>query len=395
MTAATSFMAKYPRIKAVNSFMAKYRCLHIWFFTDFLLLAAYVICRRNRAWMNALTRHFTLPLQQISGRLCSHVSVSVMEILAALLVLTATGYLIGNVIFIARTNPPRRGYIYTAFMRAVCAGLSLEVLFCLMWGVNFRADGFQEQSGFYARPVSDENLYAVTVYFAQNLSIAADHVPRDENGLFAVSRADILHDAPDIYDPTEKIYPFLTFDDIGVKPMFFSRLMSRMNFTGFYFSCTGEANVNVDSPACLLPATVAHEMTHQRGIASEQECNFLAVLACVNSENPAYIYAGWLDGYIYLSNALWKSNPDAYREIYAALPQTVRTDLADNSAYWDQFRDGVVKTVSTTVYDGILKSYGDNRGIRSYGAVVDLLTAYYAPETSSLPGTSEMPENGT
>ena len=55
----------------------------------------------------------------------------------------------------------------------------------------------------------------------------------------------------------------------------------------------------------------------------------------------------------------------------------MRADLADNNAYWDQFRDTVAQTVSNKVYDGILKSYGDQRGIRSYGTVVDLLVVYY------------------
>ena len=81
-------------------------------------------------------------------------------------------------------------------------------------------------------------------------------------------------------------------------------------------------------------------------------------------------------GYVYLGNALYQADPAAYREIRDALPETVQADLADNNAYWAQFRNTVVRTVSNTVYDGILKSYGDSRGIRSYGAMVDLLVAY-------------------
>ena len=251
-----------------------------------------------------------------------------------------------------------------------------------MWGVNFWADSFQDCSGLYARPVSIEDLKAVTEYFAENLSKSADNhaITRDENGVFTVPREYILDKAPEIYDDIEKIYPFLEFQDIGVKPMIFSRLMSRMDFTGFYCSYTGEANVNIDSPACLLPSTCAHEMAHQRGFASEQECNFLAVLACVTSGDPVYTYSGYLMGYIYLGNALYETDPDAYRAIRDILPDTVRADLRANSVYWEQFHNTIIKSVSTKVYDGILKSYGDNRGIRSYGAMVDLLIAYYGGE---------------
>ena len=50
-------------------------------------------------------------------------------------------------------------------------------------------------------------------------------------------------------------------------------------------------------------------------------------------------------------------------------------DLRASSEYWAQF-EGLVDTVSTAVYDGFLKSYG-TIGVKSYGACVDLLTAYF------------------
>ena len=377
----------------MKAFVLKYKYSHIWLFINIFALILYISCRTNRVWMNILTRKFTGPLQIFLGRLCSRVNISVMEILTASAVLIAIIYIIKNIIIIIKAdgqeNQTRRNKIkwrlqksYIAILRGLCAFLSVQALFCLMWGVNFWADSFQDCSGLYARPVSIEDLKAVTGYFAENLSKSADNnaITRDENGVFTVPREYILDKAPEIYDNIEKIYPFLEFQDIGVKPMIFSRLMSRMDFTGFYCSYTGEANVNIDSPACLLPSTCAHEMAHQRGFASEQECNFLAVLACVTSGDPVYTYSGYLMGYIYLGNALYETDPDAYRAIRDILPDTVRADLRANSIYWEQFHNTIIKSVSTKVYDGILKSYGDDRGIRSYGAMVDLLIAYYGGE---------------
>jgi hypothetical protein len=62
--------------------------------------------------------------------------------------------------------------------------------------------------------------------------------------------------------------------DTRPKPIFFSKVMSRYNYTGFYFPFTGEANVNTDIASCMIPATAAHEMAHQRGIASERRQTF-------------------------------------------------------------------------------------------------------------------------
>ena len=157
--------------------------------------------------------------------------------------------------------------------------------------------------------------------------------------------------------------------------MRFSRVMSAMGFTGFYFPFTGECNVNVDFPAATLPTTVAHELSHRRGIASEQECNFLAVLACLRCDDAAYRYAGALSGYIYLANALYSADAERWRAVRETLDERVVADLRASSAYWAQF-EGPVDTVSNAVYDGFLKSYG-TIGVKSYGACVDLLVAYF------------------
>lgn len=137
--------------------------------------------------------------------------------------------------------------------------------------------------------------------------------------------------------------------------------------------------MNDDSPACLLPATIAHEMAHQRGIASEDECNFLAVLTCATSGNVVYEYSGYLMGFVHLSNALYRADPAYWEAVHAELNAQVRADLADNNAYWARFESETAE-LSQSVYDGVLKSYGEESGIQSYGEVVDLLVAYYGSQ---------------
>ena len=271
----------------------------------------------------------------------------------------------------------RRQRAYSALLGAACAGLTVYVGFCYLWGVNYYVAGFQELSGIYAEDVAKDDLERVTRYFADRLIDTADAVERVENGLFAVSREEIFEKSVRVYDETARRFPFLAFDDRPPKAVYFSRIMSCMDFTGVYCPFTGESNVNVDSPACLLPSTIAHELAHQRGIASEQECNFLAILSSTTCGDSAYEYSGWLLGYIYLGNALYGKDQILWEPIYASLPETVRSDLDDNNAYWRQFADTAVKEVSNQVYDRFLKSYGEEDGMRSYGMVVDLLVAYY------------------
>ena len=355
-----------------------YQKLHIWLLADLGLLAAYWLCRGNRAWMNALAAHVTAPLRRAIGRICYRVDFSVAEALCVLLVVLAATYVVWSVIAVIR----RRGHgalqrAYGAVLGAVCAALTIYVGFCFLLGIDSYADGFQEKSGLYAQPVALEDLQAVTAYFARQVAQTAPGVARDEDGVFAEDRRAILENSVRAYDALEKEYPFLAFDDTGVKPVYFSRFLSALDFTGIYCPFTGESNVNVDSPASMLPATAAHELAHQRGITSEQECNFLAILASTTCGDEVYAYSGWLSGYIYLGNALYRVDPEAYWAIRNALPETVQADLRYQNEYWDQFEDKAAQKVSNRVYDSFLKGYGQELGLQSYGTVVDLLVTYY------------------
>lgn len=276
-----------------------------------------------------------------------------------------------------RTGKGRRRQIaYGGVLGLACLCFTAYGLYCVGWGVNYYADGFQEKSGVYARPVTVDELERVASLFTEGLNETAGQVARDEDGVFAVDRSDIFAASTGVYENLTREFPFLAREDRVPKKMVFSRLFSAMNFTGFYSPYTGESNLNVDSPACLLPANIAHELAHQRGIASEQECNFLAIAAATASDDVVYQYSGYLMGYIQLSNALYRADRDRWAAVYAALPETVLADLRYHSAYWAQF-DGLTAAVSTKIYDTSLRSYGQTAGIQSYGTVVDLLVAYY------------------
>ena len=371
----------------MRAFFKRHWKLHLWLLAELAFLVLFCLVRGNRAWMNALKEQVIAPFRCFLGSLCYRVDFSVMEVLCILIALGTAAYLIWSIAAIVRARGRRRRRAYSAVLGAVCAVLTVYGGFCALWGVEYYADSFQERSGVYAQPVATEDLAAVTAYFARQLQATADTVPRDENGLFAVPVEQILSESTGVYGEVEDLFPFLAFQDRGVKAVHFSRVMSAMNFTGIYCPFTGESNVNVDSPACLLPSTAAHELAHQRGVAAEEECNFLSILACTTSGLADYTYSGWLFGYIHLGNALYRTDREAWQAIRDSLPETVRADLAANNAYWEQFQDKATATITQGVYDGFLKSYGDTDGVQSYGTVVDLLVTWYLPQSLSAGGT--------
>ena len=364
-------------VEPMRNFWKTYEKLHLWLAVNGVLLGLYFVLRHHRGLMNSFADHVTTPLKAALVQLCALTCLSVMELLYALAAVGAAAYAVWSVAAVIKAKGRRRQRAYSAVLLAADVCLTVYTLFCLMWGVNYWTDSFRDRSGLAAQPVAVEDLKSVTAYFARQLADTADTVPRDENGIYAVPKEQILSESRAVYGGVTELFPFLQFRDTGVKAVRCSRIMSIMGFTGVYFACVGESNVNVDSPACLLPSTIAHELAHQRGIAWEQECNFLGVLASVTSGMPDYAYSGWLLGFIHLGNALYETDPEAYQAIRSTLPPEVNADLRDNNAYWDQFRDNVVEKVTDTVYDAALKSYGDANGMQSYSMVVELLVAYY------------------
>ena len=359
----------------MREFYRRHRGLHRWLLAVVALLAVYFALRPVPGLMNWLSRHVIMPWERAVASVCYLFRTSIAEVLYIVLLSVAIFY-VANVLRRLVTQPHRGRTLYRFFLTVVCSGLSIYAGFCLLWGVNYYAESFQQQSGVYARESTPEELAQVTEYFARQLADCAGQVRRDENGLFAESRDDIFADSVRVFDGVYDAFPCLRMEDHVPKGVRFSTALSAMDFTGFYFPFTGEANLNIDSPACYLPSTIAHEMAHQRGIASEQECNFIAIAASTTAASAAYRYSGWLMGFTYLSNALYRADPEAWQAVRVLLPDTVVADLRDNSAYWAAF-EGPVNDAAQKVYDSFLKSSGDPRGTQSYGTVVDMLMAYY------------------
>lgn len=336
-------------------------------------LAAYFLLRENRAVMKFLCKALVRPWHAFAGRLFSAVPFSVTE--WVILFLAALGVVL-LVLLIVQLIRRRWVKAYRTGMTILSVSAAMFALFCLWWGVLYYSDSFTEQAGLERRDISVQELETVTRYFAEQVSSAGEHVERGEDGVFRADKSDIFRRSADIYGGAEQIFPCLAAPAVRAKPVLLSRLLSYIRYTGFFFPYTAEANLNADSPACLLPSTIAHELAHLRGVAREDEANFCAVVACMESGDEDYRYSGALLAYIYLGNALYSADYDAWREVYSTLSENVRADLRANNDYWARFETSAAD-VSEKVYESFLQTYGDDRGMQSYGACVDLLTAYY------------------
>ncbi len=348
---------------------------HVLLLLGAALIGAHLATRRNYAWNRTLSEKLVRPVHRFLSRAADLLPFSLAELLIALALTGVLVYIISQLVkMIRRKEWAKR--VYIILITLLSLGAVVYAGFCLLWGVYYYGDDFMAKSGLRREKISAEQLAEVTAWYADLANEYALQVPRDERGVCALDRTAVLARSPEVYRDLERRFPCLEGPAVHAKGIRCSRVMSLVDFTGFFFPFTAEANVNMDFPTSLLPSTVAHELAHQRGVAKEQEANFVAVLACLEDGDPDFVYSAALLAYTHLGNALYSADHDAWEEVYAGLDEAVKRDFAANRLYWAAF-ETPVQEASNTVYEGFLHSYDQELGLKSYGACVDLLVNYY------------------
>ncbi|MBO5939013.1 MAG: DUF3810 domain-containing protein [Clostridia bacterium] len=252
-------------------------------------------------------------------------------------------------------------------------------LFAVGFAPAYRGSTLDKKLGIERRNVSAEELYETALILSEELNSVVGEIVYSEETNFSVmpygysEMSDRLNDA---YALACDEYGFLPCLRSRIKPVMLSRAMSYTHITGVYTFFTGEANLNVDFPDYTLPYTAAHELSHQRGVAREDEANFMAFLVCLKSEDAYLRYSAYLNLYEYVASALYSASPELYWEVYGTLPNRVRAEMAAYSAFFEEYRDSVASEVTEVVNDTFLTIHG-TEGTKSYGMVVDLAVAYY------------------
>lgn len=251
----------------------------------------------------------------------------------------------------------------------------------LLHGYNFYRLPVSELMGLPDAPHTVAYLQQVTIDLARRASEERGQLEENEEGCLELSKpiSQVLSRAGEGYSHLQETYPFLWGVVNRGKPVMLSHWWSYTGITGMYFPYFAEANVNIDVPHSSIPATAAHELAHTRGFAREDECNFLAYLACSYSPYAEDRYSGYLSAYILCSNALYEADQEAWNEAYAFCSEAVRRDLQERSRYWKAFQGGV-QEVSTAVNNGFLQAQGQEEGVLSYDLAVELILRWYADQ---------------
>ncbi len=278
-----------------------------------------------------------------------------------------------------------RHYADTGRGTLVYLGILLSVvcvlldLFVWTFAAGYYAHPLDEKLELERTAVSVEELTYTANCLLDEIDVLCDEILFTADGAsdMQMSYAEMNDKLLSAYDRAAEKYDFLVNFPSVAKPIMLSEPMSYTHITGVYTFFTGEANINVNFPDYCVPYTAAHELAHQRGIAREDEANFVAFLVCMESEDPYIRYSAYLNVYEYVAGALASADIEAYRTVRARLPHEVVGEQTAYSIFFDRYRENVAADISQATNDAYLKSQGSTAGTRSYDMVVDLTVAYY------------------
>lgn len=260
--------------------------------------------------------------------------------------------------------------------------VSIFSVFVLNFSAGYRGTTLDQKLELTQEKVDAEELYQTALTLISHVNQESQNVAYYPGGfsVMPLTHDQLNQTLNQAFSDFCETYDFISHTKSQVKPVMLSEVMSYMHITGVYSFFTGEANINVNFPDYTIPYTAAHEMSHQRGIARENEANFVAFLVCIRSQDSYVRYSAYLNMYEYVANALYSADKDLYRAAYAQLREEVKNEMAAYNRFYEKYKESTASKVSNTVNNTYLQTQGTVEGTRSYGMVVDLAVAYYKQE---------------
>ena len=299
---------------------------------------------------------------------------SLAEICLYLLLAALILSLICLCIGIARKGEAGRR-LFAWFSCAVLAVSILAFLYTAGCGVNYHRKTFSSEEGIIASDYTAEELQEICIRLTEEVNSRAGKVSRDSDGVMILTAPE-GEGAVEAMEKLAEAFPSLKGYYPMPKKVAVSEILSYQGLTGVYSPFTIEANYNGDMTPYNIPFTACHELSHLRGFMEEKEANFIAFLACIGSDRTDFQYSGYLSGWTYCMNALYRADPEAWQETRSLLDKKAEADVWANSQFWNSY-EGVISETADRINDTYLRANGQADGVRSYDRMVDLIMAYF------------------
>lgn len=362
-----------------------------------LLLIEGLVARFPTFVDKVYTQKIFYVLRKIQVTLSSLVPFSLAEgtvILSALSLLVWLGYVSFNAYY--GPEPALETWKLAGVQLSVVA-LGSTLMFYSLWGLNYARPNVEDRAGWervHEEWYESDEARRLTHNVCQELIVLTNNAYFELNGADDAGQATDINLSPEeMNDYIEEAFQEFSYEWPESKSLMANKtpmakatitpIPSYLGLSGFYFPWTGEANYNGHAPSYELPHTIAHEKAHQRGLGTESECNFLAVLICLRAKHPAIRYSGALfarDQMLELLEYLDCEDAAKVKEQSFSGPHH---DKALSRAFWGSYQ-GSLMSMGEQVNDSYLKFNGVEGGVTSYERSSILLLRFARHNNGSL-----------
>ncbi|MCE5204755.1 MAG: DUF3810 domain-containing protein [Porphyromonadaceae bacterium] len=327
------------------------------------LLGVILIFSHNTALSEWYMRHIYPAIAIVLSALSGLFPFSVYD----LFVIAATLYLLKLILFVIIRRTSFRKFLYS-LVRFVTI---LVAWFYFAWGISYFREDFYAKSDVKETPFDAKNLKKfVTRFIADANEAYVDFDFLDRAGV----RQEIERSYHALHGKLGIDYPN---GKRRAKPMLFEPLYSKMGVSGYFGPFFNEIHVNNYSLNTTYPFTLAHEMAHQFGVATESEANLYAFIVCMGSEDERIRYSAYLSTLLYLVNDAAEFLPEEVDSLTSAIRPEIIADLRRNREHWLAVRNRSLSDMQDRAYDAYLKTNKVSSGRENYSEVAGLLISSY------------------
>ncbi len=327
-------------------------------FADWYAFNVYPIIQNTVSWITGL-----LPF-------------SLTEIIIFSAVIAGIGLIVFFIIRIIKPKGKRKDFLLSSSANLLLTASIIGFIFVFNCGINYHRSPFSAYSGITVEKYTKEQVCEVLEYTIAQVNTLSNEIELDENGS-CILPENYLDTTSAAMKNLAAQYPVLDSYYPHAKPVLHSRLWCYTKIVGMFFPFTVEANFNTCDTNESIGLTICHELSHLTGFMREDEANFIAYMACRESDDKYLMYSGYYHTMCQLLNAYAREVGDnEYARVWQLINPITVNQIRMENEYWKQF-DTPVAEISNTINDTYLKVNNQTDGAKSYGRMIDLVMAEY------------------
>ena len=253
--------------------------------------------------------------------------------------------------------------------------------FYFSWGLHYYRIPLHQKLNYKLSYTETQLTQTLTYYLEQTNRLHEELSEADSLPVLAShSKEELLHLIENNYQlPLTKNHEWTPH----AKNSLWSLPLSFAGYAGYLNPFTLESQINKRQPPLSFVTTAAHEMAHQWGIAAEDEANFISFYSLSKHPNPYLQYAAHAFALRYLYYDLYRVDPELAKNYRQQMRKGVLQNFQILAHFWAQY-ENPIEPYLKQFYHQFLKVNGQQKGLKSYNAVVAYMVAHYQENKQNL-----------